>query len=343
MTMTSSSSCPTPSASGATAGPAVDTDVLVVVGRDSSTSSTLRQASAARCAKRRPMLRVSSSSSSGGRSRNRATSTMWSGSSFSQPAPGHTSCRASRTSSRAERRPSVSACGTSTSHVATRARIITPSRSPPPDSLRSGTAEWASQPDRAMRASRDSRTSARRRRVSRRQSVSTSERSAEHESRVTGHRAGVEHPGGGAVIERGRLPHLHGVAHRVVEGDLAIPQRVPDRLGDLTHAILRHRGIVQEDDVEVAGGRQLRAAVPADRDECETLTRTRVVAGPHRVGEQARSSRSASARVAVLLRETASGCRTSRSARTRGLPVRTTTDSYRDAEHLRRRSCRSGG
>ena len=150
---------------------------LVVVGRDSSTSSTLRQASAARCARRRPMLRVSSSSSSGGRSRNRATSTMWSGSSFSNRRPD-TSCRASRTSSRAERRPSVSACGTSTSHVATSARIITPSRSPPPDSLRSGTAEWASQPDRAMRASRDSRTSARRRRASRRQSVSTSERSA---------------------------------------------------------------------------------------------------------------------------------------------------------------------
>ena len=299
MTMTSSSSRPTPSASGATTGP----DVVIVVGRDSRTSSTRRHARAARWARRRPMLRVCSSSSSGSRPRNRAASTMWSGSSFSNRRPD-TSCRASRTSSSADRRPSDSPCGTSTSHVATSARIITPSRSPPPDSLRSGTAECASQPDRcdaglAGLAHLGQPTS----------SVAApvgehlgAER--EHEPRVAGHRAGVEHPGGGAVVERGRLAHLHGVAHRVVEGDAAVPQRVPDRLGDLPHALLGHGGIVQQDDVEVAGRRQLGTAVPADRDEREPLALTRVVAGTHRLGEQpAEQPVGLERAVAALLRE----------------------------------------
>ncbi len=88
----------------------------------------------------------------------------------------------------------------------------------------------------------------------------------EDEPSVAGHRPRVEHAHGGAVVLRCRGAHLHGVADGVVERDARVPQRVPERLGDLADPVLGHGGGVQQDDVEVAGRRELASPVATDRD-----------------------------------------------------------------------------
>ncbi len=107
------------------------------------------------------------------------------------------------------------------------------------------------------------------------------------ESRVAGHRTGVEHAHRGAVVGRGGISHLDRVAHGVVEGDPVVPERVPDRLGDLAHHGLLDRGIVQQHDVEVAERGELGAAVSTDRDQGQARAFAGVSAvGRHRGGEQ---------------------------------------------------------
>ena len=291
-----------------------------------------------------------SSSSSGSRPRNRATSIDVVGDRASRD--GGRTPRAARRGRRAapNAEPRTHACGTSTSHVATSARIITPSRSPPPDSFRSGTAECASQPDRSMRASRGLTHLGQ---PPPRVATPVGQHlgpQGQHEPGVAGHRAGVEHPGGGAMVLHGGLAHLHGVAHRVVECDAAVPQRVPDRLGDLPHPVLGNRRIVQQDDVEVAGRRQLGTAVATDGDEREPLALSRIVTRTHRRGEQpAQQPVGLERAVAALLREGGSWrglvvvgqLATTRTRRSRRCARAPPTRPGRPTP-CRRRSCRCG-
>ena len=141
------------------------------------TWSTRRHVSWARCAVRLPRSRTWNASASGLVPSRAATSGISSGCSRSPRRPA-TSCRVSRTSSSADRCASPARWGTSTSQVATSARSTAPSRRPPPDSLRSGTAACARSPARSTRWAQASFSSGSRARASRRQSPRTVERSA---------------------------------------------------------------------------------------------------------------------------------------------------------------------
>ena len=99
-----------------------------------------------------------------------------SGVSRSVPRPAASWSRSLRSSRRARQR-SRSTWGTSTSQVATSALRIVASRSPPADSLRSGTETWASSPFFRTRSLTASRSWGRLRRASRRHPESTSARS----------------------------------------------------------------------------------------------------------------------------------------------------------------------
>jgi hypothetical protein len=81
---------------------------------------------------------------------------------------------------------------------------------------------------------------------------------------ITGDVPGVEQAEGDLhVVVRGRQ-RLRDGAHRVVEADLGVPHRVPDRGRERVHA--RDAG-VQQDQVEVAVRGALAPAEPAHRDQ----------------------------------------------------------------------------
>jgi hypothetical protein len=71
---------------------------------------------------------------------------------------------------------------------------------------------------------------------------------------------------------------LVGRADGVVEADPAVPDRVPDRVGELTQAV--DLAVVQQDEVEVGVWRRFAPAEPADRDQREVVVRGEQFAQP---------------------------------------------------------------
>ncbi len=141
------------------------------------TASARRHASRERWVRRRARPRVwTCAVVPSGRSSRWAISSQYSGTTRSVARPA-TACRASRTSSRAIRHRSRSTWGTSTSQLATSALSTVASRSPPMDSLRSGTEACASSPVIRPRSETSSCSSPRRVRASRRHWLSTADRS----------------------------------------------------------------------------------------------------------------------------------------------------------------------
>ena len=128
-----------------------------VAGLD-STPSTRRQVSRERWVIRRPSSRTCfCAARASATPRRAARSGHISGAIRSVPRPA-SSCTTSRTSSRDCRVRSRSACGTSTSQVATSALSTVASRRPPSASLRSGTDRWASSPTSSWRERTRSRS-----------------------------------------------------------------------------------------------------------------------------------------------------------------------------------------
>ena len=187
---------------------------------------------------RRPMLRVSNSSTSGSRPRNAATSTMCSAIELLQPSAGRLVQRvadvqqrraqAPRTP-RAARRPARwrPAPASPRRRAARRRTPSGPGRRSAPASR---TARSGRRGPRAPRPAGVARRGANRR-APRQRRASTS-------PAVAGHVRASSMPVAARWSSLGGLAHLDGVAHRVVERDAALPQRVPDRLGDLLHALL---------------------------------------------------------------------------------------------------------
>ncbi len=68
------------------------------------------------------------------------------------------------------------------------------------------------------------------------------------------------------VVGRG-LPGLGGGAYGVVEGEAEVPDGVPDAVGDGGYGGGVGGAVVEEQQVEVAAGRERAAAVAADGDE----------------------------------------------------------------------------
>lgn len=78
--------------------------------------------------------------------------------------------------------------------------------------------------------------------------------------------AGVQEAELDLEVLRGRLAGLGGGAHGVVEGEAQVPHRVPDAVGEGGDRA-RVAAVVQQDQVQVAAGRQFAAAVAADSDQ----------------------------------------------------------------------------
>ena len=199
-----------------------------------------------------------------GRPRPAASSGQVSGATRSVARPA-TAWSTSRTSSSASRLGSRSAWETSTSQVATSARSTVASRRPPTDSLRSGTDACASSPVRSPRRSTSSRSAGQlaraRRGASARAGPARSRRVRDGSpARWRASRSPSATRGSSRAVSR----DLRHRPHRVVDVRPRVPQRVPDLLRDPAYVDLVG---VHEDHVQVAVRRQLRAAVPADRDQ----------------------------------------------------------------------------
>ena len=110
-----------------------------------------------------------------------------------------------------------------------------------------------------------SRSSGSRRRESARQSASTAVAQLAGQLRVAGDVPGVEQAERGLQVVAGDLRGLVDGAHRVVEAQAGVPDRVPDAVGERGRR--RRPAVVQQDQVEVAARGELAAAVAADRDQ----------------------------------------------------------------------------
>ncbi len=153
-----------------------------------------------------------------------------------------TACRTSRTSSNEAREASSSACGTSTSQLATRALSTVASRSPPTDSLRSGTEEWASSPEQVGAPGHQLVQLGQP--LTRIASPLVEQRRAQSQGQVgvAGQVPGVEQPERHPRIGRGLLVGLGRGAHRVVDVGSGVPQRVPEARGPVCPARRSRRG-----------------------------------------------------------------------------------------------------
>ncbi len=88
---------------------------------------------------------------------------------------------------------------------------------------------------------------------------------AHHQRPVAGQRAQVEQADARGQVDRRHLAALVGGAHRVVEPQPRVPQRVPQPLGQGRHPGLAvSAAVVHEHEVEVAGGPGLTAGHAAD-------------------------------------------------------------------------------
>ena len=101
---------------------------------------------------------------------------------------------------------------------------------------------------------------------------------------VAGQVPGVEQPEGDADVAGRGAGHLVERAHRVVEPDVGVPQRVEHLLGHLAEL---HRRVVDDDHVEVGVRRQLASPVAAhghQRDAGVLTPRDRVLEDPSAQG-----------------------------------------------------------
>ena len=100
---------------------------------------------------------------------------------------------------------------------------------------------------------------------------------AVHDERVACHRAHVEPAHGGGDVLGRHLAALRERAHRVVEVDPGVPERVPQALGDARHVVGRvAAAVVDEDEVEVARGSHVAPAEAAHRGERDPVGRDAV-------------------------------------------------------------------
>ena len=81
---------------------------------------------------------------------------------------------------------------------------------------------------------------------------------------VAGHRARVEDAEDDLDVVGGQPPGLRHGAHAVVQPEPGVPHRVPEPVGERRDILARR---VQQQQVQVAAGRELAPAVPADGDE----------------------------------------------------------------------------
>ena len=229
-----------------------------------STASVRRHVSRDRCEIRRPSSRrcrwaapASATPRPGASSAHRSGPTR----SVARPA---TSWRTSRASSRASRHRSRSACGTSTSQVATSAFSTVASRSPPSASLRSGTDTCASSPISSCRLSTRRRSSGSRSRAVRRHWVSTRVRSrsvrlgSPARCRMSSSPSATRR----SPAEASSIPET--VRTEWSSLALGVPQRVPDLLGARAEVDVV---VADQHHVEVGVRRQLGAPVAADRHQ----------------------------------------------------------------------------
>ena len=88
---------------------------------------------------------------------------------------------------------------------------------------------------------------------------------AGHQAAVAGEDAQVEQPGAGGEVGGGDLAALLRGAHRVVQAQALVPQRVPDPVGEGRDVVAAQApAVVQQDEVDVAGGAAVAAGQRAD-------------------------------------------------------------------------------
>ncbi len=106
------------------------------------------------------------------------------------------------------------------------------------------------------------------------------------EPQVTGDVAGVEQAEVDLQVVGGGLAGLGRGAHGVVEGEAEVPDGVPDAVGEGGDGARVGAAVVEEQQVEVAAGRQFAAAVAADGDQGDAPCRAGSGVGGAR-GEEA--------------------------------------------------------
>ena len=107
---------------------------------------------------------------------------------------------------------------------------------------------------------------------------------SQRQIRVTGDVTDVQQSRRHPDVVLGRCDHLREGPHRVVDGGTRVPERVPDLLGELSNL---DAVVADEHHVQVGEGRELTAAVAADRDQRRAdvdATRGLVGGDAHRVG-----------------------------------------------------------
>ena len=92
---------------------------------------------------------------------------------------------------------------------------------------------------------------------------------------VAGDDPGAEQSGGGVEVVAGQVERLADGAHAVAQVEALVPDRVPDAVGQSGHVA---PAIVDEHEVDVALGTQLRPPVTADRDQRGALVRSASIA-----------------------------------------------------------------
>ncbi len=268
---TASPSCSTmPSASGVRSGRRISRSPASVKAPrpgPSITRPTRCQVRSLACTTVRPMADTCRSNMSRSSRPMRAATASWSCCCSRSVALPVTVWTASRTSSSADLASSRPWCGQSATQEAATARITTRSRRPPRDSLRSGVVAKASSPLRSARSLQEASSAGNR-------SLGVGPPVGEHPAvqgagqlRIAGDVAQVEQSQGGRQVLLGDLAGSAHRAHRVIESDPGIPDRVPEPLGQHLRVCRRRLRRMQQHQVEVGKRRQFPPPESTDGDQ----------------------------------------------------------------------------